>query len=123
MSIGKYKIVLPIDFGDTEEVLRTINITNKAVSLKNIYQNSFVLDNKLFGGIINPNTLKPADNLQSIYVIADNALEAKMYSLELFNMSYEDGMEYIKDTDIAVIWCFLEDSDLVCKSTDNFENY
>ena len=28
-----------------------------------------------------------------------------------------------KDLDIAVMWCYLDDVDLVCESTDNFDNY
>ena len=61
--------------------------------------------------------------MQSVYVIADTPLEAELYSLELYNMTLDEGKEYVKDLDIAVMWCYLDDVDLVCESTDNFDNY
>mgnify|MGYP003571329507 CR=1 FL=1 len=101
---GKYKVVLPLDYGDSEDIIKTVNIKNKAISLRNIYQNSFILDNVLFGGIINPNTSKPSDTMQSVYVIADNPLDASLYSLMLFNMSLDDGKKFASENDIDAMW-------------------
>lgn len=121
----KYRVVLPIETKNGEDVLKTVSVENKSIALKNVYQNTFTINNQTFGGIMNPKTSKPSNDIESVYVIADNPLDASMFSVMLFNMTYEEGVEFIKDyNNIAVMWCYFdENKDTICQGTDNFDNY
>lgn len=63
------------------------------------YQRFYTVNGTDYCHIINPDTLMPADFVRSVSVITDHSGYADMLSTALFNMSVEDGLEFINNID------------------------
>ncbi len=85
------------------------------------YQRYYIVDDKEYCHIIDPDTLMPAEHFKSVSIIIPDSGLADALSTALFNMPYEDGVELLKKFDNAeAIWVF---EDGTVKYTDGFEKY
>lgn len=120
----KYLFAISSPIKDDNGILQIVKFNNKAMATKGIYQNSFEIDGKNYGGIISPKTLTTDSEIISITVIADNAKKASLMSTELFLMDIESGMDIVnKDKSLEAIWCYYnEDLSYSCVRSDNFDS-
>ena len=74
------------------------------------------MDNKVYGHVINLQTLKPEDSFASVSVITEDSGLADFMSTTLFLLSYEEGKALIekmgKKEKIDVIWA-MKNGDVV----------
>lgn len=118
-SKDKYKIGIEDPTGEVS-IYKIIKAENVAVVTSGGYRRSYTYNGVNYNHIIDPNTLYPANNMLSVTVITKESKEADILSTTLFLMSYEDGLEYIKDYDVEVIW-YLNDGTI--KTTDGISKY
>ncbi len=77
------------------------------VSLKNTdsvvtsgdYQRYYTVEGKNYCHIIHPDTLMPADFVSSVSVISNHSGYSDMLSTALFNMSVQEGMDFVNSMD------------------------
>ncbi len=80
------------------------------------YERYFVVGDKKYHHIIDPDTLMPAAYFSSVSIITSDSALADALSTALFCMSYEEGLELIKDIrGVEVIWI---DTDYNMVTTD-----
>lgn len=85
------------------------------------YQRYYTVDGKKYCHIINPDTLMPSDYFPSVTVVTADSGIADALSTTLFNMSVEDGMEFVNNRDgVEAMWV-LEDGTI--QYSDGFAQY
>ena len=91
------------------------------------YQRYFVMDNKVYGHVINLETLKPEDSFASVSVITEDSGLADFMSTTLFLLSYEEGKALIekmgKKEKIDVIWAMKNGDVMSSEGLISGENY
>ena len=103
-----------------KEYLHRLNIMNGCVVTSGDYQRKFVVDNKMYHHIIDPDTLYPSNYYHSVTVICDDSGVADMLSTALFLLPIEEGKSILKQFNAEAVWVDLED--VVTYST-GFQNY
>ena len=107
----KYLIAIASPFKDNDNVLQVVKFNEKAIATKSIYQNSIEINGINYSNIISPNTLKPANNMISVTVIAKDSISADIIATYLFLTDIESGIDYVNDTDdLDAIWCYINDN-------------
>ncbi len=104
-----------------------VAVSDMSVVTTGNYQRYFYLKGKVYGHIINLETLYPSDMFASITILTENSGFADFMSTALFMMSYEEGKKLIEKIGtkekIEVIWAMktgdIESSDGLV----NGENY
>ena len=81
-----------------------INGSNISVVTSGGYERFVEYNNTLYHHIISPETKKPANFMKSVTVIGGDSMLCDVLSTTLFLMSIEEGMNFIKDYDVDVIW-------------------
>ena len=68
------------------------------------YERFYLYEGVLYHHIIDPKTKYPANYMKSVTVIANDSTLCDLLSTTLFLMSVEDGIEFIKEYEVDVIW-------------------
>ncbi|MBR5636772.1 MAG: FAD:protein FMN transferase [Pseudobutyrivibrio sp.] len=85
------------------------------------YQRYYEVDGKRYCHIINPDTLFPSDTFAQVSIITDDSGMADAFSTALYNMTIEDGLEFVNTNDnIEAMWVYADGSIVY---SDNFEQY
>jgi len=103
------------------ELLATIKVDGKGVSTSGDYEQFFKKGKKTFTHIFNPVTGYPANECQSVTVIADDAMTADALSTGIFVLGPEKGIklaESLKNVEVMIV-----DSSGVIHQSSNFEKY
>jgi len=103
------------------ELLATIKVDGKGVSTSGDYEQFFKKGEKTFTHIFNPVTGYPANECQSVTVIADDAMTADALSTGIFVLGPEKGIklaESLKNVEVMIV-----DSSGVIHQSSNFEKY
>lgn len=116
---GTYKIGIE-DPTDTSKVYKVVKGNNIAVVTSGGYQRNYTYNGVTYNHIIDPTTLYPANNMQSVTIIDKSSKEADALSTTLFLMTVDEGKEFIKNYDAQAIW-YLNDGTVA--TTDGFSNY
>lgn len=99
---GEYKFALEDPF-EPGKYYYYLNIKNKFVS--SMQMDEFKeKDDKYYHLYLDYKTKEPATNFKDVVVISDNPMKSEKYKNILYQKSYEEGLEYIKDKNIDVIW-------------------
>ncbi|MCQ2552884.1 MAG: FAD:protein FMN transferase [Clostridia bacterium] len=84
-----------------------VYIGNMSVVTSGVYERFFVVDDKTYHHIIDPDTLKPENRFLSISILTKDSGLADALSTSVFNMDYEEGLKFIEDLDGAeCMWIF-----------------
>ena len=120
----KYLIAIASPFKDEDNVLQVVRFNEKAIASKSIYQNNREVNGVNYSNIISPKTLKPADNMISVTVLANDPFIADILSTYLFLTDIESGINYVNDNkDVEAIWCYFKDENTYdCVRSTNFDN-
>ncbi|MCR4567065.1 MAG: FAD:protein FMN transferase [Pseudobutyrivibrio sp.] len=69
------------------------------------YQRFYEVDGKRYCHIINPDTLFPSEEFAQISIVTKDSASADAYSTALFNMTLEEGKEFISNHDgVEAMW-------------------
>ncbi len=105
----------------SNKIIYTTLLTNKSLVTSGDYQRYYVVDGKKYNHIIDPDTLMPAEYFKSVTIICEDSGKADSLSTIVFNMPFEEGLEYINNIpDTEAVWVLQDDS---IKYSENFEDY
>ena len=109
------------------DYLAKIATENMSIVTTGNYQRYFVMNNKVYGHVINLKTLKPEDSFASVSVITEDSGLADFMSTTLFLLSYEEGKALIekmgKKEKIDVIWAMKNGDVVSSEGLISGENY
>ncbi len=103
----------PIE-NDTFMIIKDENIS---VVTSGSYERFYEVDGILYHHIIDPYTNYPANHMKSVTVIGKNSSDCDALSTILFLMPIEEGIQFIKDYDVQVVW-FSNDNEII--KSENF---
>lgn len=104
---GKYIISISNPNKDSDDMLLTLSLTNKAIASKSLYEKYYEYNGKTYNHIIDSKTKQPANNMVGVTVICNNSDEAEALASTLFLMSVEEGQELVNSTDdVEAIWVY-----------------
>ncbi len=105
----------------SNKIIYTTLLTNKALVTSGDYQRYYVVNGKKYNHIIDTHTLMPAEYFKSVTIICEDSAKADSLSTTVFNMPFEEGLEYINNIpDTEAVWVLQDDS---IKYSENFEDY
>ncbi len=96
---------------ESEGLLGSFEITDKAVSTSGDYEKFFTIEGKRYSHIIDPRTGNPVKGIVSVTIVTDNATRADALSTGVFVLGLEKGMaliEKLQDVEGIIIY---EDAD------------
>ncbi len=83
----------------------TINMDKKSFVTSGSYQRFYTVDGKNYHHIIDPQTLYPSNEFNSVSILTDDSGKADCLSTALFSMSLEEGREVIENIpDTEALW-------------------
>jgi thiamine biosynthesis lipoprotein len=96
------------DLDSEEEYIEKVDLEDgQCVVSSGDYQRYYVVDGKVYCHIINPDTLFPADTFAAVSIITKDSGKADALSTALYNMSLEEGMEFVNaQPDVEAMWVF-----------------
>ena len=87
------------------EIIDTIFVSDKAVVTAGSYQRYFTVDGKRYHHIIDPATLMPASNFDSVTVICEDSLLADYMATTLFILPPQQSLALAESMDgLEVVW-------------------
>ena len=99
-----------------EPYVSYLQLTDKCLVTSGSYQRYYTVNGQRYHHIIDPDTLMPSTDFQSVSVLCDDSGLADALSTALFTMSYEDGLTLIEKTDgVEAMW-ILQDGEKCCSS-------
>ena len=116
----KYSIGIK-DPENTNSLFKTIYGKNISVVTSGSYERFYIYDGVKYSHIIDPDTLYPANNFQSVTVISDSSTLADILSTTLFILPLEDGLKLVNSLDNTEA-IFYIDKDNIVKS-EGFNKY
>jgi thiamine biosynthesis lipoprotein len=84
------------DPGEGSSELYILDITDASVVTSGIYERYYTVDGKNYHHIIDPDTLYPSEDYKSVSIVCKDSGMADALSTAVFNMSLEEGMEFIE---------------------------
>ena len=108
------------DMDSEEQYVAKVDIDDgQCVVSSGDYQRYYEVDGKIYCHIINPDTLYPADTYASVSVLTDDSGTADALSTALYNMTIEEGMDFVNSrNDVEAMWVY-HDGTIVY--SDHFE--
>lgn len=104
-SPWKVGIQNPID--ENGEDINKIRLTDSSLVTSGIYERYYIVNDKRYHHIINPETLYPAEYFVAITVLCGDSGLADALSTSIFNMPYEQGVALIESLpDTEALWVF-----------------
>ena len=96
------------DLTSPDPYIEKVDITDgQCVVSSGDYQRYYVVDDKVYCHIINPDTLYPSDTFAAVSVITDDSGMADALSTALYNMTLEEGMEFVDGMDnVEAMWVY-----------------
>ena len=101
--------------------IQKVQAKNLSVVTSGNYQRYYVVDGKRYCHIIDPDTLMPADNFSSVTIVTAYSGVADAYSTAVFNMTLEDGIDFVNHLDgVEAMWILADGS---IQYSDGFDQY
>jgi thiamine biosynthesis lipoprotein len=80
-----------------EPYIRTVNLKNASLVTSGVYERYYVVGGVRYHHILDPETLMPENRYLSVTVHTEHSGIADALSTAIFNMDYEDAVNFIKD--------------------------
>ncbi len=97
----------PAENAFPDEAVKVLNIEDKALATSGDYRNFFIIDQKRYSHIINPQTGYPVDNqVVSVSVLAENCTMADGLATAVMVLGHKKGLELInqiKGVEVLII--------------------
>ena len=96
------------DLDSDEEYIEKVDITDgQCVVSSGDYQRYYVVDGEVYCHIINPDTLYPARTFAAVSILTDDSGMADALSTAIYNMTLEEGMEFVDNLDnVEAMWVY-----------------
>lgn len=108
------------DLSSNNTNIAMLYLSDYSIVTSGTYQRYYMVDGIKYHHIIDPITLMPKDDYQSVTVITKNSALADALSTALFNMSIEDGKTLVKEfSDTFAMWI---DYNNQIQYSNNFES-
>ncbi len=106
---------------EDEPYIAYLGIESMAVVTSGSYQRYYIVDGKRYHHIIDPETLMPGENFQSVSILCPDSGKGDALSTALFSMSYEKGSQLIESlVDTEAMWVL---PDGTIKYSSGFDKY
>jgi len=105
---------------ETEYLLR-LGISDYALVTSGSYQRYYEVDGVRYHHIVSPDTLYPLNNFVSVSILCPDSGKADILSTALFNMSPEDGMDYVNSlSDTFACWLYPDGKLVMSEGMERF---
>ncbi|MCR5415611.1 MAG: FAD:protein FMN transferase [Pseudobutyrivibrio sp.] len=96
------------DMDSEEKYIETVTIEDgQCVVSSGDYQRYYVVDGKTYCHIIDPDTLFPNETFAAVSIITDDSGKADAYSTALYNMTIEEGLDFVNSHDnLEAMWVY-----------------
>lgn len=109
------------DIQSSTPYLHAVELENLALVTSGVYQRYYVVDDVRYHHIINPDTLMPWWEYQSVTILCKDGRAADALSTAVFNMELEEGMALIESLeDTEAFWVMPDGSEV---SSSGFDQY
>ncbi len=109
------------DPSGNDDYVEILNIQNKSVVTSGNYQRFYKVKGKNYHHIIDPETLMPGEKYTSVSIVTEDSGYADALSTMLFLTDFEEGFEFVENTDdLEALW-ILPDGEV--KYSSGFKNY
>lgn len=91
---------------NNQKAIRTVSMSSGSLVTSGSYERYYIVDNKKYHHIISPVTLFPSgEEIDSVSVYAQDSGIADAYSTALYNMSIDEGMNFINSREnVYALW-------------------
>lgn len=101
------------DLNSDKKSVATLNLVDSSLVTSGIYERFYMFEGKNYHHIINPDTLYPEHDYLSISIVSKSSALADALSTAVFNMSLDEGQNFINSYDgVEAMW-ILSDSSFV----------
>lgn len=96
------------DLESNEPYIQKVEIKDgQCVVSSGDYQRYYEVDGKRYCHIINPETFYPAETFAAVSILTNDSAKADALSTALFNMTIEEGQEFIESLDdVEAMWIY-----------------
>ncbi len=92
-----YRIGIQMPFGQGNEMIASVELSDKTVVSSGVYERNFMADGKLYHHILDTSTGYPYENgLLGVTIITDSSADGDALSTTCFSLGIKDGMELIE---------------------------
>ena len=101
--------------------MKRVQLSDLSLVTSGDYQRYYVVDGVEYCHIIDPDTLMPADYFASVSIICDDSGVADALSTSVFNMPFEEGLEFVNGLEgVEAVWIMHDGS---IEYSEGFEEY
>jgi FAD:protein FMN transferase len=90
-----WKIRVPA--ANRQQSISSVTLTNSSLSTANLTEKHFIADGRLYGSIMNPDTLHPIDGVAQVTVISASAMDSDVMSNALFVLDHDGRHDLLRE--------------------------
>ncbi len=93
------------DLASEQAQLHVMNLVDASLVTSGVYERFYIVDNKRYHHIIDTRTLYPSEYYSSVTIICRDSGMADALSTAVFNMPFEQGIEFVNGLDgVEALW-------------------
>lgn len=97
---SNYTVGIQKPFGETNEPILKLKVSNKSIVTSGIYERYFRIENKIYHHILDVTTGYPCENdLYSVTIISDKSTDGDALSTVCFLLGKDEGLKFINSLD------------------------
>ena len=109
------------DTESAESYVLRVSLSDASLVTSGVYQRYYTVDGVRYHHIISPETLAPKNEFLSVTIRCGDSGRADALSTAVFNMEFEDGLNYVNQLDdVEACWIF---ADGTLHYSDGFASY
>lgn len=97
----------------SENYLEILNLSNLSLVTSGVYQRYYTVNGKEYHHIIDNDTLMPSDYFIAVSIVCEDSGRADALSTAIFNMSYEEGLDFVEQLENTEALWVLKDGSIV----------